>query len=130
MQESTIQSQIMLAMCRSGAYVLRVNAGEFWGGKIIAHTGDKLLLGHPTKIQGAPKGTSDLIGCRTVTVTPEMVGKQVGIFVALEVKKPGESPRPEQLNYLDVMRRRGAITGWARSPDEALRILEDGHGYS
>ncbi len=34
-------------------------------------------------------GIPDRIGCVPVIVTPEMVGKRVGLFVAVEAKRPG-----------------------------------------
>lgn len=123
MNESSIQAQILNAMCQAGAYALRVNSGTFWGGKVLAHTGDKLVLQNPTKVMGAPAGTSDIIGCKTITITPAMVGKQIGVFTAVEVKRPGEKPRENQSKYLEVMRRRGAMVGVARSPEDAVRIL-------
>jgi len=33
--------------------------------------------------------SSDLIGIKRVVVTPDMVGREVGIFLAVEVKAPG-----------------------------------------
>lgn len=34
-------------------------------------------------------GIPDRIGCVPILVTPEMVGKMVGMFVSVEAKKPG-----------------------------------------
>ncbi len=34
-------------------------------------------------------GIHDRIGCLPITVTPEMVGKRIGLFVSVESKKPG-----------------------------------------
>jgi len=34
-------------------------------------------------------GIPDRIGCVPIVVTPEMIGKTVGLFVAIEAKKPG-----------------------------------------
>lgn len=34
-------------------------------------------------------GIPDRVGCVPVTVTPEMVGKRIGLFVAVESKAPG-----------------------------------------
>lgn len=34
-------------------------------------------------------GIPDRIGCVPVTITPEMVGQRVGLFVAVESKRPG-----------------------------------------
>lgn len=35
------------------------------------------------------RGIHDRIGCLPITVTPEMVGKRIGLFVSVESKKPG-----------------------------------------
>ena len=35
-------------------------------------------------------GIPDLICCRPITVTPDMVGKTLGQFVAIETKAPGK----------------------------------------
>ena len=34
-------------------------------------------------------GIPDRVGCIPVTVTPEMVGKRIGLFVSIEAKAPG-----------------------------------------
>lgn len=34
-------------------------------------------------------GIHDRVGCVPVTITPEMVGEQIGVFVSVECKKPG-----------------------------------------
>jgi hypothetical protein len=45
------------------------------------------------------KGAGDLIGWRTITVTPEMVGQPIAQFVSLEVKTANGRVRPEQENW-------------------------------
>lgn len=122
MKESDIQSQIQIALSQAGFYNLRVNSGQFWGGEVLSHDGQMLLLKHPTKIMGAVAGTSDIIGCVPVVITPDMVGQTVAIFAACEVKRPGERPEKHQERYLALMRSRGAIAGWATSPQEAVNL--------
>jgi hypothetical protein len=124
MKEQGIQNQILTAMGRKGAYALRINSGTFWGGKMVKHDGKYLVLENPTKIQGAIAGTSDIVGCKPITITPEMVGNKIGRFVAIEVKKPGENAKDHQAKYLSVMKSMGAIVGVARSPEDAIAILE------
>lgn len=123
MKEQGIQNQILIAMGQAGTYGLRVNSGNFWGGEILSHDGKMLLLKNPTKIQGAPAGTSDIIGCKTVLITPQMVGKNIGQFVCFEVKVPGQNAKKHQENYLMMMRSRGAITGVVRSSEDVIKIL-------
>jgi len=68
-------------------------------------------------------GGSDLIGYRRVTVTPEMVGQDVAVFAAVEVKTPRGRIKPEQQQFVDHIRGAGGIAGIARSVDEAKNIL-------
>lgn len=74
---------------------------------------------------GLAKGSADLIGWTTRTITPEMVGTQVAVFTSIEVKTPTGRLRPEQKQWLDVVQAAGGIAGVARSVDEALRITTD-----
>lgn len=120
--ETPIQNEIMIALSAAGFYCLRVNSGQAWGGKVLAHDGARLLLEHPTKIMLAPPGTSDVIGCVTRTITPDMVGQAVAIFATCEVKRPGEEPKKHQERYLALMRSRGAIAGWADNPEDAVAL--------
>ena len=72
---------------------------------------------------GLGVGTPDLIGWKTVTVTPEMVGQPFAVFVGIEVKRPGEVPTPEQAGFLALLEERGAVSGVASSLEEAARVL-------
>jgi len=58
-----------------------------------------------------------------VFITHEHVGKTFGVFTAIEVKAPGGQLTPDQKNFLSVMASRGAITGVARSVEDAVRIV-------
>ena len=37
--------------------------------------------------QPCSAGVHDIVGCKSVTVTQDMVGQQVGLFISIEVKK-------------------------------------------
>jgi len=41
----------------------------------------------------------------------------------IEVKKPGGVVRPEQINFIEQMQKRGCIAGIAHSPEEAIEIV-------
>jgi len=69
------------------------------------------------------KGSADLIGWRTVTITPEMVGQQVAVFTSIEVKTPTGRLRPEQQQWLDAVQAAGGIAGVARSVEDAEQLL-------
>lgn len=73
---------------------------------------------------GLCKGSSDLIGWKSVTITPDMVGQRVAIFLAVEVKAPGRKPTPEQTNFLDRVKSDGGLAGIARSIADAQTITQ------
>jgi hypothetical protein len=64
-----------------------------------------------------------LIGWRTITVTPEMVGQQLAVFTSIEVKTPTGRIRPEQHAWLGAVRSAGGIAGIARSVEDASDLL-------
>lgn len=72
---------------------------------------------------GLCRGSSDFVGLHTVTITPSMVGRTVGVFFALELKKPGELPEDHQQEWLDEIRDAGAIAGVATSVEDAEAVL-------
>lgn len=72
---------------------------------------------------GLARGSADLIGWRTITVTPEMIGTRLAVFTSIEVKTPTGRLRPEQQAWLGIVRGSGGIAGVARSVDDATTIL-------
>lgn len=134
MSEKTIQSKIMLAASQTGATVFRNNTGVAlaitppYGGSwskllqtVISFV--KKMGGSASPIKyGLTEGSSDLIGWRTITVTPDMVGKPAALFLALEVKTATGKPTAEQINFIAAVRSAGGYAGIVRSVDEAIAI--------
>ena len=79
--------------------------------------------GRPVQF-GLARGSADLIGWRTVTITPDMVGQQGAVFTSLEIKTPTGRLTPAQHNWLAAVRGAGGIAGVARSVTDALKIVE------
>jgi hypothetical protein len=71
---------------------------------------------------GLHPGSGDLIGWRKVIITPEMVGQAVAVFLSIEVKTQFANPRPDQVQWAEVVREAGGLSGVARSPDQARVI--------
>jgi hypothetical protein len=80
--------------------------------------------GRPVQF-GLAKGSSDLIGWTTRTITADMVGQRLAVFTSIEVKSATGRLRPEQQQWLDAVQAAGGIAGVARSVDDALRIVTD-----
>ena len=73
---------------------------------------------------GLARGSADLIGWRTITVTQAMVGTRLAIFTSIEVKTPTGRVRPEQQAWLEAVQGAGGIAVIARSVEDALQIIE------
>ena len=72
---------------------------------------------------GLGTGSPDLVGYKKVTVTPDMVGKDLAIFVGMEIKMPGKKPRADQKHWLDSLAASGGIAGFVTSEDQALDLV-------
>ena len=71
---------------------------------------------------GLAKGSADLIGWKTITVTPDMVGTEIAVFLSVEVKSEKGKLRPEQENWLNTVNKVGGIAIVARSPQDINAI--------
>ena len=72
---------------------------------------------------GLARGSADLIGWRTITVTPAMVGTRLAVFTSIEVKTRTGRIRPEQQAWLEAVTQAGGIAIIARSvPDAELAL--------
>lgn len=74
---------------------------------------------------GLARGSADLIGWRTVTVTPDMVGQRLAVFTSIEVKTPNGRLTPAQHAWLGAVRSAGGIAGVARGVGDALQIVSN-----
>lgn len=72
---------------------------------------------------GLAKGSADLIGWRTITITPDMVGRQLAVFTSIEVKTERGRVRPEQHAWLTAVTGAGGIAGIARSIQDANDLV-------
>ena len=99
--ETILQNQIIVALCKNGCVAFNHTVGQFftkYGGVVnIGHHGEADIWGHRN---------SD------------------GKAIYIEVKLPGENPRPDQKKFIDAMRKTGAIAGVAHSVEEALEIVK------
>jgi hypothetical protein len=109
--EQTIQQHIRLACSIGTCRLFRNNTGTL-----------RDINGRPVSF-GLCKGSADLIGWRSVIITPEMVGQQVAIFTSIEVKAATGRMRPEQQQWLQAVAAAGGIAGVARSVGEAMDLL-------
>lgn len=122
-KEADIQRAVMLAASSAGWTVWRNNVGQAWAGSAQRLKDGSILIRNPRPLHaGLCKGSSDLIGLRRVVVTPEMVGRTIAQFAGIEVKRPGQHPKPEQAHFLEFVRDAGGLALVARSADDILKL--------
>jgi hypothetical protein len=100
-KEIDIQNSIRLAL-NPYAICFRANVGVF-----STADGRKVST-------GLPKGFSDLFGFR----------KSDGKIFFIEVKNEKGRLRADQEHFIETMKQYGAIVGVARSPEDAIRIIQ------
>jgi hypothetical protein len=110
LSEQRIQQEIRIACGTGDTRLFRNNTGTL-----------RDQNGRPVQF-GLCKGSADLIGWKRVTITPEMVGSTVAVFVSIEVKTATGRLRPEQQQWLDAVQAAGGIAGVARSVEDAIGL--------
>lgn len=126
MTDTPFLHRIMLAIgARPGARVFRQNVGLGWVGELVSKRGGRVVLDNARPLHaGLVKGSGDLIGWTSVTVTPAMVGRRVAIFTSIEAKQGGGRPNKQQRTWLQNVKEAGGIAGIARSEAEARELIE------
>lgn len=111
--ETDLQQRIRLALgTLAGLRIFRNQTGQLPDPR----------TGRPVQF-GLARGSADLIGWRTVVVTPDMVGQRIAVFTSIEVKTPLGRLTPEQHNWLLAVQAAGGIAGVARSVADALGLV-------
>jgi hypothetical protein len=87
-KEREIINKILADMLEN-TRLFRSNSGMAWAGQTIKK-GDFIVIKNPRPFHGMPEGFPDLIGWTSVTVTPDMVGQKIAVFIGIEVKATGK----------------------------------------
>ena len=128
-KEHDLQNEIRLHVSKARLGTLfRANVGRGWTGEVqrmhLTPDTNTILLINPRPFStGLPVGFPDLFGFVPVTITPDMVGRQVAVFAAVEVKQKHGRVSSRQQAMLGFLQEQGALAGVARSVDDAARIL-------
>jgi hypothetical protein len=97
MSEKTFQEDTKYRLSQEGYTLFRNNVG-------LAKLADGRRIRY-----GLCPGSSDLIGWKTITVTPEMIGQKIAVFTAIEVKSKHGKTSGKQQNFIDAVRQAGGI---------------------
>jgi hypothetical protein len=103
----------------------RNNVGTGYQGQKGLVNGQEVITNPRIINFGLCVGSSDLIGYTEVLITPEMVGRRIAVFTAIEVKLPGKKERPEQARYIKNVQNSGGIAGVANGAEDVARIIEE-----
>lgn len=74
-------------------------------------------------VRAAVPGAGDIIGVHRILITPEMVGRHIGLAVSLETKTQTGRQSAQQRAFQRAWERAGGLYLIVRSPDEALCAL-------
>jgi hypothetical protein len=126
MRESSVQQRIRLDAAYGGIELWRNNVGV-----LLNDRGQPVRfgLGNDSAGLNARIKSSDLIGVTPVFVTPELVGRVLGVFTAIECKEEGWRMTPSderaiaQAAFHDIVKRAGGFAGFAQSVEDFRKIV-------
>lgn len=123
--------------------VVRLRAAA-WGCKVFRNNSGVLMndvgvpvrfgLGNESKQVNQNFKSSDLIGWTPVTITPDMVGKQLAVFTSIEAKALGFKEKENytlrqreyaQKKWLDLVTNAGGIAGFACCEADVDKIIQE-----
>lgn len=127
--EQVAQDDVELAAPSCDCRLLRNNSGALKDqeGRLV-----RFGLGNISKRVNDKSKSSDLIGITEVVITPEMVGKKVGIFTAIEVKPKGFKVKADyregtrewaQENFCRFVRGKGGFAGFATCGEDLRHVI-------
>jgi hypothetical protein len=124
-KEKDIENEIRLAM-PDNVRIFRNNVGMGWAGDAArTKTGD-IIIRNPRPLHaGLCVGSSDEIGWCTIEITPDMVGKKIAVFLAIECKTKTGKKRKEQANFINNVIKSGGIAGICRSVEDAEKLVKN-----
>ena len=126
-KETPVVHDILKTVSVGATRLFRNVVAKAWVGKLKSpfKNGEvSLFLAHPIQA-GLIDGSGDTIGWTTVTVTPEMVGKQVAVFTSIEAKTATGATQDNQLVWQANVIKAGGFAIIARSGQDALSQLKN-----
>ena len=120
-----LEKKLRILHIDTGGRLFRNNVGTGYQGKSLRLENGDVLIKHPRLINfGLKKGSSDLIGWTTIEITPEMIGKKIAVFTAVELKTEKDRASKEQINFIEQVHKAGGLAGIVYNEDEYKKIFE------
>lgn len=128
MLEDEVSQRIQLEAPKVNCKLMRNNSGGFTDstGRGIRYGLDNISKKHNDTFK-----SSDFIGITEILITPDMVGKKIGVFTAAEVKKEGWNPKnydareTAQKNFIDFIKAKGGIAGFCTSVEDFRKMIDN-----
>lgn len=122
--ERALRARVQLLASKLGARLFRQNVGMGYSGVVSERRGSTVVLEDARVLHcGLCTGSSDLIGWTPVVVTPDMVGKTLAVFTAVELKAGRTATTEAQKTFIDAVNRAGGIAGIVREADQVRGLL-------
>ena len=127
MIESDVQEAIQVEAMKQGTQLWRNNSGAL---KDVTGRPVRYGLGNTSAKVNKVMKSSDLIGVTQIVITPDMVGKTISIFTAIECKGNDRKVQKDeryqaQENFINLVRAKGGIAGFADSVDQFKIIIKE-----
>lgn len=126
MLEDEVQQLVQIEAAKYKMILMRNNSGALKDktGRLVRYG-----LGNISESSNAKMKSSDLIGITEVLITPDMVGKTLGVFTAIEVKKQGWKYKGDereiaQKNFIDWVIGRGGLAAFVESVDTLVSLMK------
>jgi len=133
MNEGDLMRSIMLRLGQiNGVRLFRNNVATAWVGAskmftkketVNVESGDVLIKNARVLHAGLCKGSSDIIGLKSVIITAEMVGRPIAVFMTVEVKTKTGRATVEQVAFTEMVNKFGGIGLIVKTEDEAEELL-------
>lgn len=115
MSESVILRKILLRASALGMRLFRNQVGSY-------HLPDGRWI-----TSGLCVGSSDLIGWTPVVVTPDMIGKTLAVFTAVETKSGDNKATSKQEDFIAAVQAAGGFAGVARTVSDLDHVKGAAH---
>lgn len=128
--EKDVERILILHASQCGSTLFKNEVGAAWRGKMSkaeSRLPNRLVLTECCQIKyGLCNGSSDLIGWTPITITPDMIGKKIAVFTAIEVKKNKRGSygaTDGQKLFINAVRRNGGYAGVADCKQDMEDII-------
>ncbi len=136
MTEKELQTRIFKDIgSRNDVRIFRNNVGTAYMGEatniqrpvtVMLQPGDVVIRNARRVKFGLHSGSGDLIGWRSLLITPAMIGKRIAQFLSVEIKTQRGRVSEEQMTWAKVVNKSGGCAGVVRSEVDARQFVDRG----